>query len=113
PIRPHMLPAGTSRSTPSSTWTWPMKTSRPVIVSMAQPSGGAVTLQVLADHVAADLLVQEDGIGRPLGDDAAVIEGEHAVGIALDYLHIVLDEQHRHLLFLQRADHDIHQPELL
>ena len=31
---------------------------------------------------------------RSVGDHRAVVEREHAVGVALDDIHVVLDEQH-------------------
>ena len=41
--------------------------------------------------------VGQRGGRRAVGDDGAVVEGEHAVGEARDDLHVVLDEQHRDL----------------
>ena len=49
----------------------------------------------LADDVAAHLGVGEHLPRAAVGDDPAVVEREHALGVALDELHIVLDEQYR------------------
>src|SRR4051794_710972 len=50
------------------------------------------TFSMDADYVAPHFGVGERGGGRRVGDDAPVVEGEHAPGEARDDFHIVLDE---------------------
>ena len=53
-------------------------------------------------------------LGRcSVGDDGAVVERQHPVGEARDYLHVVLDEQHGDLASFERRHHHVHQIELL
>src|SRR3954467_14858763 len=54
-----------------------------------------VTLSTVARHVAAHVLVGERGLRRRVGDDAPIVEGEHALRKAAHHLHVVLDEEHR------------------
>src|SRR4051812_32699037 len=83
PIRPIIAPSGTSSETSRRMRIAPIDT-------LTLP-----TLSTRAHHVTLDLRVGERRLGRGVGDDAAVVEGEHALREAAHHLHVVLDEEHR------------------
>src|SRR4029434_9397712 len=101
PMRPVMEPAGTSSDTSRRICIDPIETLRLWISS------------TLAHHVALDLRVGKRGLRRRVGDDAAVVEGEHALREAADDLHVVLDEKHRGAFGAHRVEHHLHDAELL
>src|SRR5688572_32191932 len=102
PMRPVMLPVGTSSDTPRRICTAWIDTLTSCSLSMHR-----------ADDVALDRGIVERRLGRGVGDDAAVVEGEHALREAAHHLHVVLDEQHRGALGLHRLHHHLHDAELL
>src|SRR2546430_6473927 len=63
-------------------------------------------------HVALHLRIGERNLRRRVGDDAPVVEREHAPGKAAYHLHVVLDEQHRGALGAHRRHDHIHDHEL-
>src|SRR5260221_8700992 len=79
PMSPVMEPVGTSSETPRSTCTEASETLRSRMLSMT------------SHDVALHFRVGERHLRRGVGDDAAVIEGEHALREAADDLHVVLD----------------------
>src|SRR5262245_50138660 len=92
PIRPIIAPLGTSSDTSRRMRIAPIDTLRFSILSIAH-----------TDYVALHLRVLERGLRRRVGDDAAVVEGEHAPGKAAHHLHVVLDEHHRRALGARRV----------
>src|SRR5258706_11470479 len=86
PMRPVIEPEGTSSETSRRMRIAAMETLRFSILS------------TLAHHVADDLRVLQRRLRRGVRDDAAVVEGEHALREAAHHLHVVLDEQHRRAL---------------
>src|SRR5512145_2611802 len=71
------------------------------------------TLSTGACDVALHLRIAERGLRRRVGDDAAVVEGEHALREAAHDLHVVLDEEHGCTLGAHRLEHHLHDAELL
>src|SRR5262249_27207674 len=71
PISPVMLPCGSSSDTSRRICTLRIATLRPRMLSMQGPN-----------HVAPHLGVGERGLRRRVGDDAPVVEREHATGEA-------------------------------
>src|SRR5258705_7015544 len=110
PIRPTNSPVGTSMFTPRRMPTDAIDTSRPSMRSMMS-SGRSV--RSFASNVFADFDIAQHRGRQPIGNDAAFIEGQHALGIAGDDVHVVFDEQHRHLLRTYRFYHHVHQHEFL
>src|SRR5256714_10805099 len=87
PMRPIIACSGTASVTPRRICTALMATLRLRTSSM----GG-----LGASHdVAAHLGIGERDLRFCIGDDAPVVEGEHALGETAHHLHVVLDEQHR------------------
>ena len=87
PIRPANSPAPTSRLTPRRIADRPDRDRDAVKPQHAD---------LLADHVAAHSRHRAARCRRPVGDDAAVVERDHARGVARHDVHVVLDEEHRH-----------------
>src|SRR5918995_593234 len=113
PIIAAITPCGTARSTPWSTGTPAIATSSARISSTSKALRYGPPMGLAADHVLPDLRAGERlGSGR-IGDHAAVVEGEHAPGVALDDLHVVLDEQHGQPLARERRHDPVHDRELL
>src|SRR5688572_16644504 len=102
PMRPSMVPVGSSSETPRRICTALIDTLMFCTLSMRRP-----------DDVAAHLGVGERGRGRRIGDDAPVVEGEHALREAAHDLHVVLDEEHGRAFGLHRGHHHFHDAELL
>src|SRR3954468_4127972 len=65
PMRPIIDPVGSSSDTPRRMWTAAMDTLR------------SSTLSTLAHHVPLHIRIGQGDRGRRVGDDAAVVEGEH------------------------------------
>src|SRR4051812_15521038 len=84
PMRPVMLPLGSSSDTPRRICTDWMETFRSSISSTGT-----------SHDIPAHFRIGERGRRRGVGDDPAVVEGEHAPGEAAHHLHVVLDEEHR------------------
>src|SRR5882672_9786148 len=82
PMRPVMVPAGSSSETSRRICTDWIATFRESILSKR------------AHHVAQHFGMAQRLLRRAVGDDAPVVEGEHAPGEAAHHLHVVLDEQH-------------------
>src|SRR5271154_6543154 len=100
PTRPHISPASIARLAPRMIGIAPIETPRPDTLSMTPlPARPRAADQHLNPRIG------ERSGRRPVGDDGAVIEGEHAIGVALDDLHIVLDEQHGEPAAPQRRHH--------
>src|SRR5271154_2307352 len=107
PMSPHISPVSMARLAPRMIGIGPIETSRPDTLSMA----ALPPRPRPADEQLDPGIGEGDGRG-PVGDHGAVVEGEHAVGIALDDLHVVLDEQHREPAAPQRRHYDLHDAEL-
>src|SRR3989441_5547086 len=103
PMRPANSPAPTSMLTLRRMAIGPMDTETRSSRSMC----------LLANHVTAHLLRRQDLGGGTVGDHPALVERDHAVGIARHDVHVVLDEQHRDALPAYRAHDEIHDLELL
>src|SRR5262245_40251377 len=101
PMRPVIEPAGT--------WS---DTSRRICIAAIETLRCWIS-STLAHHVALHLRIGERGLRRRVGDDAAVVEGEHALREAADDLHVVLDEKHSGAFGAHRVEHHLHDPELL
>jgi hypothetical protein len=67
----------------------------------------------LAQDVAPDIGVGDDGGGRAFGDDGALGECQDARRVALDDVEVVLDEHHGAALALGCAHHHVHDGEFL
>src|SRR5687768_2761021 len=102
PMRPVIEPAASSSDTPRRMCTEAIDTLRLVRLSTRAPYHVALYFGIL----------QRDG-RRRVGDDAPVVEREHALREAAHHLHVVLDEQHRHALGAHRVEHHLHDAELL
>src|SRR5581483_12406576 len=100
PMRPIIEPAGTSRETPRRIRVPAIDTLRSWMLSTA------------AHHAALHFRVGERGLRRRVGDDAAVVEGEHALREAAHHLHVVLDEEHGGAFGAHRGEHHLHDGEL-
>src|SRR5689334_18652477 len=101
PMRPIIEPGGTSSDTSRRIRVPPIETSR------------CSTLSTLAHHVALDVGIGERDLRRGVGDDAAVVERQHALREAGNDLHVVLDEEHGGALGAHRLEHHLHDAELL
>src|SRR6185503_1216255 len=86
PMRPIIAPLGTSSVTSRRMRIAPIDTPRFRILS-TDPH-----------YVALHLGIGERGLRRRVGDDAPVVEGEHALRETAHHLHVVLDEEHRRAL---------------
>src|SRR5438270_13807294 len=82
PMRPIIEPLGTSSDT--------SRRMRIAAIDTLRFS----TLSTLADDVALDLGIGERRLRCGVGDDAAVVERQHALRKTAHHLHVVLDEQH-------------------
>src|SRR5581483_934376 len=87
----------------------PIETLRLATLSM----GGGLMLELGAADQLLHPRVGQRIRGRAVGNDGAVIEGEHAIGKTLADLHVVLDEQHGDVACLEGRHHHGHQIELL
>src|SRR6476620_1501321 len=105
PMRPLNFPGGTCMFTLRRMLTGPIETSRPSMRSTRRLL--ARWMQWLPDHIAAHVGVVQYDLRLAVGDDAALVEGENAMRVAADDVHIMLDEQHRHALRGERRHHDI------
>src|SRR4051812_30044970 len=83
PMRPVMLPVGSSS-----------ETSRRICTDWIDTLSASI-LSMDAHDVALHFGIGERSLRRRVGDDAAVVEGEDARGEAAHHFHVVLDEQHR------------------
>src|ERR1051326_345693 len=101
PMRPVIEPPGTSSDTSRRMRIAAIDTLRRSIRSMA------------ADHVAPDLRIAQRRLRRGVGDDAAVVEGEHALREPAHHLHVVLDEEHGGAFGARAVEHRLHDAELL
>src|SRR4051812_42355397 len=101
PMRPTMAPEGTSSDTPRRICTAEIETFR------------SCTLSTLAYYVTLYFRVGQRHRRRRIGDDAAVVEGEHALREAAHHLHVVLDEKHGCAFGAHRRQHHLHDPEFL
>src|SRR6478736_8159681 len=82
PMSPIIAPLGTSSETPRRTCVEASETERSRMLSMA------------SHHVALHFRIGQRNLRHGVGDDAAVVEGEHALRKAADDFHVVLDEEH-------------------
>src|SRR5258708_13591532 len=71
------------------------------------------SLKLSSHYITANFGIVQRGLGRRVGDDAAFVEGEHALREAAHHLHVVLDEEHGDALGSRSADHPLHDAELL
>src|SRR5918994_3889437 len=84
PMRPVIEPVGSSSDTPRRICTEAIDTLRLLMLSTGATHDVALHLGILQGHR-----------GRRVGNDAAIVEREHALREAAHHLHVVLDEQHR------------------
>src|SRR6185436_16876583 len=108
PIRPANFPVGTFMLMPRRMLTDWMETSSPSMRSMLASAASAS----LAGHELADLGIIQNDARFAISDDAALVERQHPMGITVDDIHVVLDEQHRDLLRPYRLHDHVHQAEL-
>src|SRR5947208_7812378 len=108
PTTPTMRPLGTSIDRPRSATTVSIATcgdfTESIVVSFREQ---------LAGDVAADIVGGERLLRRVVGDDAAGVERDHAARVALDDVHVVLDEENGRGLVAERAHDRVHHRELL
>src|SRR2546427_727533 len=102
PMTPQRSPVGTWSDTAGRIGVAPMLTSRRWTSSTPAPR-----------HVLAHARVAEDVGGRAVGQDAALVEREHAPAVALDDVDVVLDEDDGGLPLGERGHDDVHHGELL
>src|SRR5882762_2516343 len=112
PMRPAIVPGGTSSETPRRICTDWIATFRFSTFSTLFPAF-IHTVKFSANNKTANFGVVQCHLGRRIGDDAAVIKGEHARGEAGHHLHVVLDEEHGGALRSGRPHHRVHDAELL
>src|SRR5258706_4256615 len=108
PMRPANFPVGTSMFTPRRMPTDAIETSSPSMRSMM--SSGRVSFP---GNIFADFDVAQHRRRQAVGNDAALVEGEYALGIAGDDFHVVFDKQHGYLLRPHCFHHHVHQREFL
>src|SRR5438552_15399848 len=101
PMRPIIEPLGTSS-----------ETSRRMRIA-AMDTLSFSTLSTVTHDVALHFRIGERRLRRGIGDDAAVVEREHALREAAHHLHIVLAEQHRRALGAHPVEHHLHDAALL
>src|SRR5215510_12708348 len=110
PMRPHISPSGRSIATLRTIWICPIETPRSTTLSIsdapAQAGAGS------ADQ-GLNLWIGERDRRRPVRNDSAIVEGEHAVGKAGYDLHVLFDEQDGDLSAPQRRHHHIHDCKFL
>src|ERR1051325_1228450 len=104
--RPIIVWSGTESETPRRICTALMATLR------LRSSSMGVRFQP-PDDMAAHLGVGERDFGRGIGDDAAVVEGEHPLREAAHHFHVWLDEEHRRAFGAYCVRHHLHDAELL
>ena len=78
-----------------------------LVVELAVDAPGddaEVDVLVAAEVRVDDGLVLHDGLGRTLGDDAALGHDDDPVGDVAHHVHVVLDEQHGHAEVLEVED---------
>src|SRR3982074_3284307 len=95
PMRPAMLPAGSSSETSRRICTAWMDTLRLSTLSTRHP----------AHHVALHLWIRQRDLRRRVGDDATVVERQHPLRKAAHDFHVVLDEKDRGALGPRRLEH--------
>src|SRR6185312_4173151 len=98
PISPHISPSFTASEASRMIGIGPIETWRPSTLSMGA-SGGLHP--DAGDQLLHARLAERLG-RRAVGDDGAVVEGEHALRELSHDLHVVLDEQHGDLAALER-----------
>src|SRR2546428_120425 len=102
PMTPQRSPVGTWSDTARRIGVAPMLTSR-----------RSTSSTPASRHVLAHARVAEDVGGRAVGQDAALVEREHAPAVALDDVDVVLDEDDGGLPLGERGHDDVHHGELL
>src|SRR5438094_8315174 len=105
PTRPIIAPSGTVSDTSRNICT-------ALIATLRLRSSSMRGLQP-PDDVAAHLRIGERDLRPCVGDDAPVVEREHALGEAAYHFHVVLDEEHRGAFRAHRVEHHLHDAELL
>src|SRR6266542_3010292 len=106
PLRPtrHTVSASPTLSPRSrSTWAGPRKVLRRWTSSMA----------VRPQHVGGDLLVVPDLVGRPVGEDGALVHGHDARAVGEYHVHVVLDDDGGDALRAHDVGDDVHDGRLL
>ena len=96
PISPVNFPVGNSMLTSRRMLTEPIETSSPSSLTM----GCLLGRGTLRRSRTCAPRCPEERRRVAVGDDAALVEREHALGVAADDVHVVLDEQHGHALRL-------------
>src|SRR5260221_4410143 len=86
PIRPIIDPDGTSSETSRRICIAPIETSR-----LATLSTAVVPLIATAYDVTLHLGILQHRLGRRVGDDAAVVEGNASMPVAANHLHVLLN----------------------
>src|SRR2546422_7996189 len=102
PMSPAIVPTGSASETSRRIRTDWIETLRFSTLSTQHPT----------HHVALHLRIGERNLRRRVGDDAPVVEREHAPGKAAYHLHVVLDKQHRGALGAHRRRSEEHTSEL-
>src|SRR5260221_9313966 len=111
PLRPMRLTMA-----PSGTWS---ETSRRMRIAAIETlrfstlSTAFVPHIVTSHHITPDLGIVERRLRRGVGDDAALVEGEHALREAAYHFHVVLDEEHSRSFGARGVEHHLHDAELL
>src|SRR5205814_6678060 len=90
----------------------PRRICTALIATLRSRSSSMRCLQA-PDDMAAHFRIGERDLGCGVGDDAAVVEGEHALREAAHYFHVVLDEKHGGALGAHGVEHHLHDAELL
>src|SRR5467141_1180202 len=103
PMRPAMVPAGSSSETSRRIRTAWIDTLRFSSLSTGQPT----------NDIALHLRIRERDLRRRVGDDATVVEREHPLREAAHDFHVVLDEKDRGALGTHCREHHFHDAELL
>src|SRR5919198_5934686 len=105
PISPIIVWSGTESVTPRRICTALIATLR------LRSSSMGVCLQP-ANDVPAHFRIGERDLGCGVGDDAAVVEGEHALREAAHHFHVVLDEKNCRAFGAHRVEDHLHDAEL-
>src|SRR4029453_7848137 len=95
PMRPAIMPLGSSSATSRRMLTDPIDTSSPLILSIGVVRFSCQDLGA-AGHIAANLLVGEHRGGQTIGENTALVECHDALRVTAHDVHVVLDEQHGH-----------------
>src|SRR6185437_16270279 len=108
PIMPQKSPSSSANEALRMIGTGPIDTLRSVTLNIGEATPG---IRPGTADQRLNALVGQRGGRRAVGDHGAVIKRQHALGEALDDLHVVLDEKHGDLAVAQCGHDDLHQVE--